>query len=76
MFVIGNKQINFAHITMVEWIDGQIDGRNPDTGEPMKVYAFNVCTSYGVIEQIAFKDEELRHQAWESLIDEMSVAGY
>ena len=76
MFVVGNKQISFAHIVMVEWVEGQVDAVHPDTGAPLKMYAFKVHTSYDHEEQMLFDDEEKRREEWEKLIDDMEAAGY
>lgn len=76
MFVVGNRQISFAHIAMIEWLEGSVDAKHPRTGLPVKGYGFNVHTSYNHVEQMLYDSEDKRKEAWEALIDSMEAAGF
>jgi hypothetical protein len=76
MFVVGNKQISYAHIAMVEWLDAPIAAKHPRSGAPVYAYGFNVHTSYNHVEQMLYDTEENRKEAWEALIESMEAGGF
>ncbi len=76
MFVVNNRQISFAHITMIEWVDASVTAVDPVTAQIVKMYGFNIHTSYGQTEQLLYGEEEKRHEEWEALINAMEASGY
>lgn len=76
MFVAGDKKISFAHIAMLEWLPGTVDAKHPRTGAALKVYAFNVHTSYNHVEQMLYETDAQRRKEWDQLIYNMEKAGY
>lgn len=76
MFVVGNRQISYAHITVVEFLPGLVDAKHPKTGAAVKMFGFNVHTSYNHVETILFETDSQRKTEWAKLIDSMERVGY